>query len=395
MKRKQITPKVFYAKANKYAKTANAIYRGGRVLYSKYNQGKKLVKSARRVYRKLSGKSRASHYSGDSGSHNDWVSLGKKVIRVNNNKPIKTIGNFTFVHAKDYIVENQYVGTQFVYNGQGQMTRNQLTGAVLAADISEFGSRFQTSPFELNPYSTAPNNDIYTNVPGAVVAADKIYIRSVKSELKFVSMCPIAQKVQVYFYLCQKDHDDNPVNAWNDILTTTKFLQPASGVGPVTYAGIQPLTLGGLLIDYPGSQPPARMSQRWKVLHKDQFMLQPGDNLSLTRTFIINRMMNKDFLSEHTQNFMRGVTICSMVVTEGAIVGLGDTNSFPATNVDKVTNGRTKLGYVHTDTYQFAALPVNRFDITRAEIGFIQNNTTNITSIIDADDSIIDAATMT
>jgi len=395
VKRKSISSKTFYGKANKYAKVGAAGYKLGKAVYNKYKQGQKVVQTARRVYRKFTRRSRANHYTGPIGSHNDWVSLKRINIYVNKNKPMKTYGNFDFIHAKDYIVENQYVGTQRVFNGQSLCTRNQLAGTTLASDITEFSAQFLTSPFELNPYSTAPNNSIYTQTPAAVIAADKIYLKSIQSTLKFVSMSPIAQKVQVFFYLCKKDHGDDPVNAWNDILTTTKYLQTLTGVGPSTYASTAVISTGQLLQDFPGSQPPSRMAQRWKSLHHDQFMLQPGDNLSLTRNFIINRMFNKDFLSEHTVNFMRNVTICTMVIVEGAIVGMGDTNTVPATNVDKVTNGRTKVGYVHTDHYKFAALPVNRFDITRAEIGFVQNNTSNVTSIIDADDSIIDGATMT
>jgi len=395
MKRKAINGPVkssnFYKKARVAVALGKGVYNAYRYGKSVYAKGKK-IKAAYSRYRRQGGKSRtSSHYSGSVGSHNDWQQLPLKTFVVGSARSIKTGGSFKLVHAKDNIQEEYRTGYQSVVDGMSTFTNYQLNGSIVSTTISNFKTLWATSPFELNPYSTAPNNAIYTLTPGAVMAGDKLCVKHLLSKIHMVSLSPIAQRVQIYWMLCNHSGDDGPSAAWTDLETELKYLQTVQAVPPALTATTTTQVGFGVSTN-PDARPPARMAGRWKTLHKDQFMLQPGDNIHIARKFIYNKIITKAYADEMVGLYQKGWTITPLVVVQGAIVGLGaDGEAFPPTNIDRVTYGKCKVGYVQTNEITFAALPASRFDIKRMEMGYVAGNSTNATAIIDADDSEIAA----
>jgi len=87
--------------------------------------------------------------------------------------------------------------------------------------------------------------------------------------------------------------------------------------------------------------------------------------------------------------YLKGISVVPLVVVNGALVGVarnGET-SFPVTHIDRVTQGRTKIGVLQKDDYVFGAMSSARYDINRLEIGNIMS-TTVITENIDNTDDV-------
>jgi len=376
--------------ANKFYGKARAAYKVGRAVYDKYKTGKKVVLNARRAISKLTSKSRPRHYSGPIGSHNDWAGLPLKSFNVTGYKPVKTEGLYTLVHAKDFVGESSQVGYQQVGEGFATFTSTQLQGAT-TANVNSYLTAWGTDPFLLNPYSESVTNAIYTPASATIVSSDKCLIKHVDCKMQIVSLTPIAMKVEIYWLLCNLNSSDSPKQAWTDTLFESAYLQGLTGAGPTTTAGTA-ATLGFEAYTLPGAGLPKNYHKRWKTLHKDQFMLQPGDNMQMTRRFMYNRVITRGLANEMVNLYQKGLSLQPIVVVNGALVGLGaDGESFPPTNIDRVSFGRTKIGLIQTDTIVFGALPATRYEIKRNEIGFVQGNSANATAIIDADDEEISA----
>jgi len=380
--------------ANFYGKAKRA-YRVGKSLVRSYDTGVKVAKALKSKYRKLTRKSRPRHYAGSVGSHNDWATLPRKVFIVGNKKPPKTEGTYQLVHAKDYIAEDTATGYQHVGDGVACLTRHQIGGTSVSTNVTNYQYLWGTDPFLLNPYSVPPTaNSIYTTVSAVPIDSDRIVIKQVESKVQIVNLSPTAMKIRVYWLLCNKNSDDYPSVAWDEVLLERKYLQPSAAAGPTTTVGTGN-TLGYESKTLHGQELPPNFSKRWKTIHKDVFMLQPGDNQSMSRVFVYNKSVTKQSLSENITVCLKGLTLMPLVVTEGALVGLAaDSETFPSTNVDRCTYARTKIGYLHTDTITFGAVGTNRYSIRRNEIGYVQGNTANVTQIIDADDETITANPM-
>lgn len=376
--------------ANFYGK-AKAAAKLGKFVYNKYKAGKKVALRARRTYRKLTRTKRGSHYTGNNGGHNDWAQLPVMKFYVSKRKPWKTLGNFHLEHSTDVVLDQAATGYQVTGNGVSTFTTPQLYGNTNSA-ISNYKEYWATSPFDLNPYSAPVYNSIYTTNLGTIAENDKYFIKDTVQTLSFVSLQPTACRVEVYWLLCNSSTDHPPQTCWIDEVNSQKYAQPAFAEGAHTTAGVTPTATGGGSVANPRTVPPKGFYHWWKKLHYDVFMLQPGDNMSMVRVFEYNLMVQKNQIGDSNYQFLKGVTLCPLVVVNSAIVGIGtDGQSFPPADIDRVTYGRSKVGFIHSCKMNFAALPVNRYDIIRKEIGYVDGNSNNATAIIDADDEEISA----
>lgn len=369
----------FYGKAKAAAKL-------GTTLYNKYKAGKKVALRARRTYRKLTRTKRSSHYSGNNAAHNDWAQLPPKKFYVSKRKSWKTLGNFHLEHTSDVLLDQNATGYQITGNGLSTFTSAQMYGNT-SPYVANYKENWATSPFDLNPYSAPVYNTIYTQNLGATAENDKYFIKDTVQTLSFVSLQPTACRVEVYWCLCNTNTDRDPQQAWIDAVNSLKYAQASNAEGAHTTAAIQPVATGGGSVANPRTSPPRGFYHYWKKLHYDVFMLQPGDNMSMVRTFVYNLMVQRNEIGDSQTSFLKGISLCPLVVVNSAVVGIGnDAESFPPANIDRVTYGRSKVGFIHSCKMNFAALPVNRYEITRKEIGYIDGNTANATAIIDAND---------
>lgn len=374
-----VSAKNFYGKARK-------AYGLGKSIYNKYRSGVKTVKAVKSQYRKFTRTRRVGHYTGNNSTHNDWAQLPAKTIVVSKRKPWKTLGKFHLEHTRDIMLEQSSTGYQMTGDGISTLTTSQLYG-LTNNFISNWKTTWATDPFLLNPYSAPATNSIYTLSLGDTASNDKYFIKDTVQTLSFVSLQPTACRVEVYWLICNTNTDRGPQSAWIDQLNSLRYAQPTLGEGAHTTAGITATGIGYGSVANPRTSPPKGFYHYYKLLLKDQFMLQPGDNQSMKRTFVMNLMIQKDQIGDSQTTYLKGITICPLVVVNGALVGLGnDGESFPPADIDRVTYGRIKVGFMHSCKVNFAALPVNRYEITRKEIGYVDGNSNNATAIIDADD---------
>lgn len=232
--------------------------------------------------------SRPRHIAGNPGSHNDWNSLPRKVFIVGSKIAPKTQGTYQLVHAKDYIAEDTGTGYQHVGDGVCCFARHQLGGTSTSTNVTNYQYLWGTNPFLLNPYSVPPTaNTIYTTASTVPIDADKIVVKNVETKIQIVNLSPTPMKIRIYWLLCNKNSDDLPSVAWDEVLDEQKYLQPSAAVGPTgTVATTN--TVGYEAKTLHGQELPPHFSKRWKTIHKDVFMMQPGDNQSMTRVFVYN-----------------------------------------------------------------------------------------------------------
>jgi len=264
-----------------------------------------------------------------------------------------------------------------------KMNTQQLNGSITTS-ITTQNNRWQTDPFLLNPYSTPPLNALYTGPAPSVADDDKIFIKSVKSELRIVSLTNVAQRVKVFYYLAVKTSSVSITNLFSDVVVAGAFLQASSASAPSTIAGTT-CTPGSYTNADLGVVPHQYRNFRkyFKLVHGDQFMLQPGDQISKPVDIVVNKMVSKEEASKASASYIPGLTLCTLVIVDAGLVGLETTLD---SGVTRCAPGAAKIGYVVNDKYHFSALPVNRYDIHRLELGYNQVDTTDVRKIVDSED---------
>lgn len=354
---------------------------------------KKVGKKVRTESRKRGGGYKASparKLITDAGAlqaisqHNDWSSRPSRTVLIGRWKsPVKTFGHFHLSHFYSGIIK-QVEGRQGIGQGMEIFNLNQCLGVTSNA-VNNAGA-WGTDPFQLNPYSVAPTTAIYPGIAG-VASEDKIFIKDVDHCLRIVSMTTIPQKIKIYWMLCKKNTTTSVAQLWTNLLDDTSLGQGAA-TAPTTLAG--PLTFqpGKGFTNDLGRTPyqvPA-FKKFWKLLSRDQMILQPGDEISVKRKFVYNRMLQKGMLEEVSGLYVPGYTVLPFVIVEGSLVGISTALGVEAT---QVAPGSCKVGIFSKDTINFKATPVNRYSIERNEPAFIRNDTTDVLKQVDDTDDII------
>lgn len=371
-----VSARNFYGVAKHVAK--HAIRKYGKYQISRF--GKRLSDTAGKTAAKFfksrsySNKRNVSDILQGGSQHNDWSKrpLGNIVIK---KEPVpKTVGKFYLEHSYGKVVEGGQ-GVQLVTTGNHMMNKNQLNGSTLTT-LSSFTAYWETDPFQLNPYSTAPNNAIYTSVPAAVVADDKLCIKSVEHETRIVSLCTVPQRVKIFYYLCKKDGDNIPTTTWSEAVTAGSYLQPTAVSAPVNIAATT-ATPGYTTTSVIGQVPHkwATFRKFWKLVHSDQFMLQGGDQITVPVKIKVNKVITKQMLSSmnSTDNYISGLTIIPVVIVDAGLTGI---STAVTTDAATCAPGYARIGMLCTEKYKFSAMPVNRFTIERSELGYIRNDVT-------------------
>ncbi|UJO02141.1 ORF2 [Ninurtavirus momolo] len=368
--------------------------------------------------------------------HNDWTKRPYRHCVIGRKKSFqKTVGSFNLAHSYNKIFASTE-GRQATGFVSELLNFNQLNAST-TTDLRFFDTQWATDPFQLNPYSTAPNNAIYTAVPPAVVASDKLYIRSIDHELRFVSMTNIAQRVKVYYstapnnaiytavppavvasdklyirsidhelrfvsmtniaqrvkvyyMLCNMNTDKDVSTIWGDCLAKTEGYLQTVNTTLISIAALGGVTSAGSEFTSDVGETPFKSTgfrKFFKLLHKDQFILQPGDQQQINMKFHINKMIVKQQLADMdaSTRLIRGFTIIPYVIVDGALVGIATVGG----TATQIGPGAPKVGMLARDNYHFAALPVNRFTIQRAEVGYLRNDTVDDQKTIDDTDKVV------
>nr|WAE42715.1 MAG: capsid protein [Cressdnaviricota sp.] len=292
--------------------------------------------------------------------HNDWMELNGGHIRMLTSKrPIKTKAKFQYQEGKEGLGSGGD-GQQLVFNMPGMATRAQLIGSTAASRTGSI-DQWEVDPFQLNPWSTAPTNAIYPGPMGAVVADDKLALLSCHHKVQFINMSSNPIEVYIYYLTPKVDTATDPQAEWGAALVAESLTQ-AGATGDNTLA-FNTATGGASNNSKYGLDPNKSPGFRkmWRTLKVHKLVFQGGDRQTYTHTLHWNKVFLKQTLTVRASSYYKNVTVYPMVIVRAGLVGV----RAGAALATEVTYGGTKLGYVTENTWNFGALPVNRFNTLR------------------------------
>jgi len=297
--------------------------------------------------------------------------LGTLYIPNYNFNPIKSIGNYGYHNINQWVMVSAQ-GLQNVDYGECAFTREQLIGVT---DSSRFNrQRWSDDPFLLNPYSTRPNNAIYTVAqPAAVAKNDILYIKSIKYTVEMLNMTILPQNSKIYFLCPNYDTNVNPIDQWVSILA-------AKSEGQVLAAAQDDLldvnaVAGGSSTTDPRQSPfvHGEFRNNWTTISKLDVILQAGEQVNFEFTVEINKVMSRDTVLNIRQNqFLRGITIFPLFITNAGLAGISAETGFEAA---EVAYGEVKIGFIMNQHITFGALPTSRKSYERTFPGDLRNVT--------------------
>lgn len=354
--------------------------------------GRKVLQRLKDKYRKRPNKSRSRLTIGATlqgvSQHNDLSEVKPKEYLIGKPKEIRGAATFKLTHINQG-VNNGTQGKQFAGCTTQIMNKNHMrgnAGDITATDV-DYGSKFGTSPWTLNPLIVATNNTIYTNVPAAVTDDDKFHLADVESYYDFINLSATSVKLDIYFYLAKETASNDPTDCWTSGLNAKQYLQPNASVGPATVAA-NPV-LGYPVKEDLGEKPNLKEITRfWKLLRHKTVILQGGDTIKMAHKYIYNKTLNYKEINMTGGTFVENWSIIPMIVQNGALIGYEADGAAPGSLSTQVSFSDTKVGWVSKDIYTFKAIQPNRFNIRRSEVGILQNSANRPTFISDIDQKI-------
>lgn len=210
--------------------------------------------------------------------------------------------------------------------------------------------------YELNPYRANGGSTLFPAGSAATVAAnDMIFYRSVYGKVAMINLTNLATQVKIYWFLCKKDTAKSPDTIWIDGLNAMAMgLAAAPDVMSTTVAVNTP---GLPSYDDLGQSPfnVKEFKQFYKPVHSETVILQGGDQRDVNFRFEINRLIKKQAILDRASAFLAGLTVVPFAIIKGSLVAVGDTGG--ATEGSEVTVGKTKVGFMCTNTHVFYPVP--------------------------------------
>lgn len=259
-------------------------------------------------------------------------------------------------------------GLDAVEQFKKSFTYNQLVGitSVVRNDVDHWACE----PTSLNPYEYSDPSGTGSYFNTQVYDNDKYSIKGVKQVLSVLNLSTIAAKCKIYWLLHKHDSQYDPEQVWQQCLADAQYGQAAQVTAASTLtvnatAG-QPqyLNLGQDPFQCPGFR------QMFKLLHREDFVLQPGETHEISGYIKMNRVIDKIRIKQEkpgyqisstnaTPMYIGGLTITPFLIYEGALVHIEDSST------EEITTGRCKLGAFVENEYIFKFLPTNRLATQR------------------------------
>lgn len=282
--------------------------------------------------------------------HNDF-SVKTKHISIGGKK------NYGFAKGKFFYTENWDFmnfgteGKQGLFTGKTVMSRNQLIGSGVTNNrISQ--NTWAIKPWELDLYSTATLTPLYTGPAPSPLANYEYGVEKVRITAGCVSMTNFPQEVELFYFLCKKDTDNNPQTVWGNVLAARGSMMATAAQATLTTGATA--TGGALELGMYDQPPPTHYKEFrniWKTVFHEKFVLQPGD----TRKFVVDVHVNKkifceNLTSERTRTFLAGYSIVPYGIMRGSLVGIKDSSSV------EVTFGKCEVGFYQQNDYTFRSI---------------------------------------
>lgn len=281
----------------------------------------------------------------------------------------RLIGSYFYQNQNQWVMQSAQ-GLQCVDFPEVILTQPQLLGDTSNVRTERY--RWADDPFQLNPWSKRPDNNIYTVTQSDPTARnDMLYIKNVNVACEILSMCLIPQHVTIYWLTPKYDTDINPLDTWNAILAGKNLGQvvavPAQDIATNT------ATAGQASGTNPGANPFSHreFSNQWTAICTQKIALQAGEQVNLKCTFEYEKYMAREtVVSFRTNTFLKGYTVFPMFIIRAGLVGIASNETNEAS---EVAYGETKIGVVMNQKYTFGALPISRFSYNRLYPGIAEN----------------------
>lgn len=344
---------------------------------SNYSKSRKTASKTKTALRKK------QKISQEISQHNDlsrkWVgaySLGKRSFP-------KTLGKYMYYNMNEWVLEGTQ-GRQIIDWPEAIMTRYWLVGDT--SDVRSERVRLPDDIYQLNPYSTAPTNALYSGPQPAVSDQALLNVQKIRTNLDLLSMTDVAQIVDVYWLTPKFDTNLDPNTMWNNIADSLSLGQAAA----TNATNLTNLTAGAGLArkDNWGANPFSNRAfgKSWRLLRKVSVVLQPGDQRNYTVHFNYNKVLKRDtFSTNRVSHYLKDLTIFPLIVARAGMVGIKAAEDADATEVGY---GVPKVGVIHNQHITFGAMQANSFTTSRVYKGIIENDTTDVKQIIDDVDEV-------
>lgn len=265
-------------------------------------------------------------------------------------------------------------GTQIVCNLLEIANNQQLSGTTSSGATLRSDNKWDVDPFLLNPYSTPPGNTIYTTAVPArgYMSSDEIRLLSCNTTISLLNMNSVPCSVEVNYLLCKRSDSNGPRNLGDTLFAAEGFRQ----VGNIATSTLSGTTAAGGSInnctEYGVSPYSLRDFGRfWTSIGHTKFILQPGDERSLTWKITWNKLITKAWLEQQASNtYLAGITVVPLLIVRGGMVGVASEAGAEASDV---TYSELKVGVISQHKYKFGAVPVNRYKIQRIYQGELVN----------------------
>lgn len=268
-------------------------------------------------------------------------------------------------------------GQQAAILGTPMLTVPQLTTAVVGG-----AGRFDVLPWDLNPYARTSGSAAFPgkmNITGPLpedvaigqlsLYNDRIYLSKITGHMDILNATAhgIAY-CDVYWLLAKHDYDRDPVTSFVNSVVNDGFANTGPNAPKNTgqEASVQ-LGPGGMLAGWPGATTyglkPYQVSnfgKFWKCVHKNTFVLQPGEQKRTYLNLNINRTLQKsefgNILDANVNIYtFKNLTLQAMVVFRGGIT-MTNTSSGGA-GTQRVSYAPVKIALQDYHKYHFHAMP--------------------------------------
>jgi len=256
-------------------------------------------------------------------------------------------------------------GQQVTYICKNFMTSQQLLGLTVATDRRD-KEAWACDPCALNPYQNITTVGTYT---GGQTANDSFYLQSLTAQLAVVSTCTIPQKIKIMWLMYKKNSNQSVTSIWDASITYESMGQTALTY-PANPTVLNP-TPGTATKDFIESNPFSMkmFKQYFKLLHKEEFCLQPGDQRHFQATFGINKRFDIPYLrsmkNTSADQYLGGITIVPVIIHYGGLVQI------QKSGVLDTTYGIADLGVMQNNKYIFRAVKADRLSVSRTYAGHV------------------------
>lgn len=261
-------------------------------------------------------------------------------------------------------------GCQSYFMVKNLMTKDQLAG--ITSNARNSTTSWEIQPWLLNPDSQQSLNGTIGGTQPNPWPTQVYGVQSVKMDIGFISLCSAPQEVEVMWMYCLKDTDSSPAYLWEDVLGRYSTNQGTFSAAALTTTST---ASGGVFtpLRYGCPNPTVFKEFRkiWKCIHREKFILQPGDTRRYSNNCNVNRKVFATEMANRQTTYLAGYTIIPLIVVRGALAAIKDSGS----TKPEVTFIKTAIGVYCENTYSFKTGINQSFGTARYFPGMVAGTT--------------------